>query len=304
MGSLRGALRCPGVPTFSNWAAVPAERFVTWMELRRRHYTTSRAVPHAAVIILKSPYYRYLYDLERATLRALSPEREQAIAKAHSTSQAHYTCKMCDSYYTSPDERKAFVAQVCKHCQREVREWNRRVAWAREMVAQEAVLLEVETHQADPGLPGQPVACTLLDLASGTTLRSGAMTSGDAPALAALLDHPPHPVLTWDGEGLWPLRDWAQAVTGQLVLFGRMERLARQLTHTHQGERVVAWQERPYQNGSPVDDLAWYCTAYDIEAGPTRLETMRRLVLHLAAQEPLVLAAPEQKQMLHARRTA
>jgi hypothetical protein len=211
---------------------------------------------------------------------------------------------MCQEYYPTPDERKAFVAQVCKHCQREVREWNRRVAWAREMVEQEAVLLEVETHQPDPEQLGQPVGCTLLDLASGALLRSGAMTPADAPALAALLDHHPHPVLTWDGEGLWPLRDWAEATTGKVVLFGRIEHVAGQLTHTRQGERVVAWRDRPYQNGFPVDDLAWYCAAYSIETGPTRLETMRRLVLHLAEQEPLVLAAPEQQEEPHARRTA
>jgi hypothetical protein len=35
-----------------------------------------------------------------------------------------------------------------------------------------------------------------------------------------------------------------------------------------------------------------------------QLETMRRLVLHLAAQEPLVLAAPEQEGTPHARQSA
>jgi hypothetical protein len=114
----------------------------------------------------------------------------------------------------------------------------------------------------------------------------------------------PHPVLTWNGEGLWPLRDWAEATTGKVVLFGRIEHVAGQLTHTRQGERVVAWRDRPYQNGYPVDNLAWYCTAYGIDAGPTRLETMRRLVLHLAAQEPLVLEESGKEQMPHARRTA
>jgi hypothetical protein len=75
-----------------------------------------------------------------------------------------------------------------------------------------------------------------------------------------------------------------------------MERLAGMLTHERQGERVVAWQTRPYENGYPVDDLAWYGAAYGVEAGPTRLETMRRLVLHLAAQEPLVLEQPEKER--------
>jgi hypothetical protein len=111
-------------------------------------------------------------------------------------------------------------------------------------------------------------------------------------------------VLTWDGEGLWPLRDWAQVVTGQVVLFGRMERLAGHLTHQRQGARVVAWQTRPYQNGYPADDLAWYGAAYGIEGGPTRLETMRRLVLHLAAEAPLMLVEPEKERRTHARRTA
>ncbi|HLV97366.1 MAG TPA: 3'-5' exonuclease [Ktedonobacterales bacterium] len=295
---------CPGVPTFASWFSVPADRFVTWTELRRRHYTTSRAVPHAAVRIIKAPYYRYLYDLQRSTPITIAPERQQAIAKAKATSQAHYTCRMCQEYYTSPDERKAFVAQVCKHCQWEVREWNRRVAWAREMIQQEAVLLEVETYKPDPKQPGQPVSCTLLDLASGTILRSGALLPEDAPALAALIDHHPTPVLTWDGEGLWALRDWAQGATGKVVLFGRMEHLAEHLTHTRQGEQVVVWETRPYENGYPVADLAWYCAAYGVEAGSTHLETMRRLVLHLAAQEPLVLTAPEQEVKPHARRTA
>jgi hypothetical protein len=121
---------------------------------------------------------------------------------------------------------------------------------------------------------------------------------------AALLEEPQTPVLTWDGEGLWPLRDWAEVTTGRVVLFGRMEQLAGQLTHARHGARVVAWQTRPYQNGYFVVDLAWYSAAYGIEGGPTRLETMRRLVLYLAVQEPLVLVEPEKEQRTHARRTA
>lgn len=124
---------CPGVPTFASWASVPADRFVTWTELRRRHYTASRSVPHASVRMLKSPYFRYVYDLQRTTQVSLSPERLAALVKAKQTSLARFTCRMCSRYYASPDERQALVAQVCKHCQREVREWNRRVAWAREM---------------------------------------------------------------------------------------------------------------------------------------------------------------------------
>jgi hypothetical protein len=80
-----------------------------------------------------------------------------------------------------------------------------------------------------------------------------------------------------------------------------MERLAGQLTHARQGEQVVAWQMRPYQHGSPADDLAWYCAAYGVDSGPTRMETMRRLVLHLAAQEPLVLEQPKKEKVTHVR---
>lgn len=176
---------CPGVPTFASWASVPADRFVTWTELRRRHYTTSRAIPHAAVRVIKSPYYRYLYDLQRSTPVSITPEREAAIAKAKQTSLARYTCRMCGTYYASPEARNAMVDQVCQHCQWEVREWNQHVAWAREMLEREAVLLEVETSQPDPEQSGQSVGCTLLDLVSGTTLRSGTLTSADAPAWAA-----------------------------------------------------------------------------------------------------------------------
>lgn len=81
-------------------------------------------------------------------------------------------------------------------------------------------------------------------------------------------------------------------------MFVRMERLAWQLTHARLGERVVA---RPYENGAPVDDLAWYSTAYGLEAGPTHLETMRRLVLYLAVQAPLVLKEPEKERKTRAR---
>ena len=258
-------------------------------------------MPHAAVRVIKSPYYRYLYDMQRSTPVFISPEQANALAKAKATSLARYTCQMCATYYASQSERTAFVAQVCKHCQWEVRQWNRRVAWAREMLQQQAVLVEVQMEQsADPQSTPQPVGCTVLDLASGATLRSGATLPADAPALAALIDHHPTPVLTWDGEGLGTLREWTQAVTGQWIGFGRMERLAGQLTHARQGERVIAWQTRPYQNGSPVDDLAWYCVAYGIEAGPTRLETMHRLVLYLAGQEPLVLKEREKEQRTHA----
>lgn len=109
------------------------------------------------------------------------------------------------------------------------------------MIQHEAVLLEVQTQKADPSQPAHLIGCTVLDLASGTTIRSGAIGPGDAPGLSKLLDQHPHPVLTWDGEGLWPLRDWAEAMTHQWLGFGRMERLAAQLTHRRQGERVIAW---------------------------------------------------------------
>lgn len=87
----------------------------------------------------------------------------------------------------TPNARKAFVAQVCGRCQREIGYWNQRVAWARGMIEHEAVLLEVQT---------QPVGCTVLDLASGATLRSGAIGPADAPQLSVLLDRHPTPVLT------------------------------------------------------------------------------------------------------------
>lgn len=58
----------------------------------------------------------------------------------------------------------------------------------------------------------------------------------------------------------------------------------------------MAWQTRPYELGYSVADLAWYCSAYGVEGGATRLETMRRLVLYLAAQEP-----QEKEQRAHAR---
>lgn len=125
-------------------------------------------MPYAAVRVLRAPYYRYLYDLELATPVLLSPEREAALAKAKQTSLARFTCRMCATYYASPHERQALVAQVCKHCQREEREWNRRVVWARELIQQEAVLL-VEAERAEPAQPGQPIGCTVLDLASRTT---------------------------------------------------------------------------------------------------------------------------------------
>jgi hypothetical protein len=47
------------------------------------------------------------------------------------------------------------------------------------------------------------------------------------------------PVLIWDGEGLWPLRDWAQAITSQLVLFGRMERLAEEVRERRANGRLL-----------------------------------------------------------------
>lgn len=61
-------------------SAFPAERFVTWTELRRRHSTTSRAVPHEAVRVIKAPYDRYLDDLQRAAPIVISPARQPEFA--------------------------------------------------------------------------------------------------------------------------------------------------------------------------------------------------------------------------------
>ncbi len=104
---------CPGVPTYASWASVPAN-FVTWTELRQRHHTTSRTVPHGAVRVLHAPYYRYLYDLQRSTPVPISPERQAAIEKAKATTQARFTCRLCQTYSPSPAERKAFRDQVCE----------------------------------------------------------------------------------------------------------------------------------------------------------------------------------------------
>ncbi len=199
---------------------------------------------------------------------------------------------MCATIVTSTAERKRFVGQLCASCQRNVRGWNEQIAWAEQMVEAQAWLVEVQGDDLWAASPPQPASVSLLDLVSGTVRRSGAPQPGDAPALAEVLQQAQHPVLSWDGAGLGALRDWVQATTGQFLLFGRLERLCEHMRYVYQGERVVAYWQRPFV-GKPDEDLAWCCQALGVEEASNRLETMRRLVLHQARQPRLTLGTGE-----------
>jgi DNA polymerase III epsilon subunit-like protein len=178
---------CPAVLTFASWASVPADHFVTWTELRRRHYTTRRAAPHAAVRILKSPYFRYLYDIQRSTPVLLSEKRQAAIAKAKATSQAHFTCCMCQEYVTSQEARKAFVDQVCQHTANgrcasgtstspgRVRCWSSRQCCWRRLVLIQTMMAHAAEHLIYP----------LCHLDGPAGRRDEEMMSGDDPGKIA-----------------------------------------------------------------------------------------------------------------------
>jgi hypothetical protein len=138
---------CPGVPVY-HYEETPAYlKTLTTLE-RERKYPPDPERWDGAYRILNAPYYRLLYDERQAIHIPLTDKQLAAKEKQRATMRARYGCKLCDTYYRKEDQQW-FKDGVCSHCQSAARSWNQLIEWARHIVQEEPVILDIFTNPTE-----------------------------------------------------------------------------------------------------------------------------------------------------------
>lgn len=137
---------CPGVPVY------PFEETPTYLKTltalsRERKYPPDPEQWDGAYRILKAPYYRLLYDERKAISRPLTEKQLAAKERQRATMRARYGCRLCERYYHKEDQQW-FKDGVCNDCQSAAHGWNTLIEWARQMVQEEPLLLDIMTNPA------------------------------------------------------------------------------------------------------------------------------------------------------------
>ncbi len=139
---------CVGIPCYEygNW---PQELY-TATQLRRMKLKPGEQ-PDGYYPLIKAPYHRFLYDINKATPRRVPTERQrEAIAKMRVALVETYTCRGC-GYSDRSHGRSRFGVRggYCPHCWQQLRHRRRQArvcAWARAYLqAGDFVVLDSET---------------------------------------------------------------------------------------------------------------------------------------------------------------
>ncbi|SRR5579885_1563863 len=137
---------CPGVPVYPFEETPSYLKTLTALE-RERKYPPDPEQWDGAYRILKAPYYRLLYDERKAEHRPLTEKQLAARDKQKATMRARYGCRLCDTYYRKEDQRW-FRDGVCSRCQSAARSWNQLIDWARRLVVEQPLILDIFTEPA------------------------------------------------------------------------------------------------------------------------------------------------------------
>jgi hypothetical protein len=138
---------CPGVPVYPFEDLPPYLKTLTALS-RERKYPPDPEQWDGAYRILKSPYYRLVYDERKAIHRPLTERQQRAVDRRRQTMRARYGCRLCDTYYRKADAER-FRHGVCSHCQGAGASWNRLIEWARHLVREEPLILDITTEPAE-----------------------------------------------------------------------------------------------------------------------------------------------------------
>lgn len=136
---------CPGarVYHFEELPSYLKTPTALWREERKVPPDYSK--PNGAYRILKAPYYRLVYDSRSAIAQPLTERQIAANEKRKATMRQRYGCKLCDTYYRK-DDLQWFKNGVCQHCQNAAGSWNSLIEWARHMLQEEAIILDITTE--------------------------------------------------------------------------------------------------------------------------------------------------------------
>jgi DNA polymerase III epsilon subunit-like protein len=285
--------RCPGVVTYRSWSEVP-ERFVTWTELQRRRLQTSRALPSAAVRILKSPYFRYLFDSEQATPRLVSPARQAATLRQEMVRRERYTCARCQTYQQRRREQEAFHVELhlCDPCYEGITAWNKQIAWARERLAGNALVCQATYHSAP--LEAKATLRDVLILRLDGTVVYQAEEFDPAIFFPLLLEHDTvvspdfweHLYYVCPDQQRYPY--WTarhSGIAGGLPVVQEQERLVN----------VTLGRDSIYRRPEIPDPIGHLCARWHLAIDPqaSTAEKMRQLITSVAAASPLEWQKPE-----------
>jgi hypothetical protein len=135
---------CPGVPVY------PFEQVPSYLKTltalgRDRKHPPDPNQWDGAYRILKAPYYRLIYDERKAIHQPLTEQQQASIEKRRRTMREKYGCQLCDTYYRK-DDQQWFKHGICQHCQNAAGSWNELIAWARHLVQEEALILDIITE--------------------------------------------------------------------------------------------------------------------------------------------------------------
>ena len=318
---------CPGVPVN------PFEQTPTYLKTltalsRERKYPPDPDQWDGAYRILKAPYYRLLYDERKAIHKPLSAKRLAAKEKQQATMRARYGCRLCDRYYGKKDQ-DWFKDGVCSDCQNAARSWNTLIEWARRMVQEEPLLLEIFTnpvarpisftgrapdcyydaatnqHLVEWWKPEtyQLVGYQVMAFATGELERNVPRIREEAdlyelrhfisPQSSALL---PAPLVLMVSEvvadiayrAAWPGNTKGRERNPNLEMLARAYHYQARTGRTW--TRILEVDSRGY---TELEHLQVACCACGIQIGQedTPIALARKWILHVAAQEPIVIAS-------------
>lgn len=321
---------CPGAPVYafeelpSSLKTPPA----LWCE---RKIPPDLDKPDGAYRILKAPYFRLVYDERKAIAQPLTEKQLAATAKQRATMRTRYGCRLCDTYYRKEDQQW-FKGGVCSRCQSAARSWNYLIAWARHMAQEEPLILDIFTEPA--GRPvawtgrapdisyneatnkhliewWKPETYLLtsyqvMNLVTGEPERKvDALTNeGDIFELRHLIGprpsvHVPSPLILMASA---VARDIAHRGAFAGVRKGELNPNLETLplAYHYQAQTGRTWTrilEVDSRGNTERDHLAYAVRTYGltVESTESTATLLQRFVLHLAAQEPLVIEESEER---------
>ena len=299
--------KCPGVQVYP-YGAFPAYLKTETTLKRERKFIGDRQ-PDGAYRILKSPYFRYVYDERKIPVKVLTEKQLATQAKREQTLREKYTCRFCEAYYTDRYDRQAFNKEdhVCHKCQHAIRRYNSQIFWARALIKNETIVLDIRTSpeimpysmQEKPSLL---IGYTAISLATGEVLYEADMSRREDLWHIEKLVCPKRPdllvpcpsVLSLYPSALYAVRFELQRNAKGVYLFNpNLHELLvnANLEYVMQESRPISmWGHRDLPIGREITSrqlLEEVSTLHHVEPVGSTVNLMRSLVLHLSSLEPV-----------------
>jgi len=308
---------CPGVPVYLYEQTPSYLKTLTQLQ-RERKYPLDPEQWDGAYRVLKAPYYRLLYDERKAIHKPLTEKQLAAIARRKAATRQKYTCRVCHTFSTGRYDRRDFFDGVCNHCRYMTRRFNEQIEWARSLLDNQTVVLDIQTEPEIQPYSAQEEKPLLtgyvaMDLETGAILQQAEMQRTEdlyslkylvCPDFSALTPYPW--VLNLDPGALYAVRFELERNNkrGVYLFNPNLQELLATL-HLEMALKdgrptsVYGWKDLPHnQHMTARQVLEGVCILHEVPPQGTTVELMRSLVLHLAALQPIELAVSHEKESL------